>query len=201
MKPAELTTGPQPGERVLDMCAAPGGKTTHIGQRLANTGLVVACDKSLNKVKSIETNCSRLGVNNVRCFAMDASKVLGVEESASAPSSPPFPREYFHRVLLDAPCSALGQRPQFYNRMKLKELESFPKIQRKLFTTGVSLVAVGGVLVYSTCTNNVRENEELVTWATETFPNLEEVERRRFGQPNSDIDTITFFIAKFVKKS
>ena len=184
------------------MCAAPGGKTTHIAQKMRNTGLVVACDKSKNKVKSIETNCSRLGATNVRCFAMDATKCLATEEcDGSSPSFPPFTREYFDRVLLDAPCSGLGQRPQFYNKMKLKELESFPKIQRKLFSTAVDLLARGGVLVYSTCTNNVEENEELVSWALDTFQDMEEVERKTFGRPNSEIDTISFFISKFIKKT
>ena len=184
------------------MCAAPGGKTTHIAQKMRNTGLVVACDKSKNKVQSIETNCSRLGATNVRCFAMDATKCLSTEEcDVTSPPFPPFPRENFDRVLLDAPCSGLGQRPQFYNKMKLKELESFPKIQRKLFSTAVDLLARGGVLVYSTCTNNVEENEELVSWALDTFQDMEEVERKTFGRPNSEIDTISFFISKFIKKT
>ena len=85
--------------------------------------------------------------------------------------------------------------------MKLKELKSFPKIQRKLFSTAVDLLARGGVLVYSTCTNNVEENEELVSWALDTFQDMEEVERKTFGRPNSEIDTISFFISKFIKKT
>ena len=197
---------PQPGERVFDMCAAPGGKTTHIAQKMKNTGLVVACDKSNNKIKTIQTNCTRLGVTNVRAFAMDSTKCLagaGAENTVSCDESvsPPFPGEYFDRILLDAPCSALGQRPQFYNKIKIKELESFPKIQRKLFSTAVRLLAPGGVLVYSTCSNNLEENDNLVSWATNTFPDIQEdTQRKSFGRPNSEVDTITFFISRFRKK-
>jgi len=198
--------GPEPGERVLDMCAAPGGKTTHIAQRMKNSGLVVACDKSNNKVRNIDINCSRLGVTNVRSFALDATKCLATggaardDNESDASVSPPFPRQYFDRVLLDAPCSALGQRPQFYNKIKIKELDSFPKIQRKLFNTAVELLAPGGVLVYSTCTNNVEENDNLVSWASSNFPHILEVDRKTFGRPTAELDTITFFISKFIKK-
>ena len=201
---------PQPGERVFDMCAAPGGKTTHIAQKMKNSGLVVACDKSNNKIKTIQANCARLGVTNVRTFAIDSTKCLANTAADAAGEntgrtgesvSPPFPGEYFDRILLDAPCSALGQRPQFYNKMKIKELESFPKIQRKLFSTAVRLLAPGGVLVYSTCTNNLEENDKLVSWATNTFPDIQEdVQRQSFGRPNSKVDTITFFISRFRKK-
>ena len=192
---------------MFDMCAAPGGKTTHIAQKMKNTGLVVACDKSNNKIKTILANCARLGVTNVRAFAMDSTKCLAVGENTRSISSeesvcPPFPGEYFHRILLDAPCSALGQRPQFYNKMKIKELDSFPKIQRKLFSTAVRLLAPGGVLVFSTCTNNLEENDNLVNWAVNTFPDIQEdVQRKYFGRPNSEVDTITFFISKFRKKT
>ena len=201
-----LFSDPQPGERVLDMCAAPGGKTTHIAQKMNNTGLVVAGDKSNNKIKTIQSNCTRLGVTNVRAFAMDSTKCLAaagaeIPVSCDESVSPPFPGEYFDRILLDAPCSALGQRPQFYNKIKIKELESFPKIQRKLFSTAVGLLAPGGVLVYSTCTNNLEENDNMVTWAINTFPDIEEdAERKSFGRPNSEVDTITFFISRFRKK-
>ena len=185
------------------MCAAPGGKTTHIAQRMENSGVVVACDKSNKKVKSIETNCSRLGVTIVRTFAIDATKLcLAVEDTVGdggESESPPFPREYFDRILLDAPCSALGQRPQFYNRMKMKELDSFPKIQRKLFTAAVELLVPGGVLLYSTCTNSREENHNLASWASRTFQCLQEEERKTFGSPNSEQDSITFFITKYKK--
>merc|ERR1712106_658745 len=101
---------------------------------------------------------------------MDGTKACGdtVEEN-----SPPYLPGHFDHILVDAPCSGLGQRPQFYNKMKLKELQSFPKIQKKLFSSAVELLKPGGVLLYSTCTNNHHENEGIVEWATNTFPSLQ----------------------------
>lgn len=75
----------------------------------------------------------------------------------------------FDRILLDAPCSALGQRPQFNTSMKMKELASFPKIQQRLFTVAQKLLKPGGILVYSTCTFTTEENEGLVAWAMEKY--------------------------------
>jgi len=197
---------PQPGETVLDMCSAPGGKTTHLAQRMNNRGLVVAFDKSRNKVEVVKKNCERLGVDIVKAFVMDGTK--SCEERACSEGSPPYPPEYFDRILVDAPCSGLGQRPQFYNKMKLKELNSFPKIQKKLFATAVKLLKVGGTLVYSTCTNNTDENENIVEWAKESFECLDQVDLEdtmgsgclNFGHPSFELDTISFFISKFTKR-
>jgi len=196
---------PQPGELVLDMCAAPGGKTTHLAQRMKNVGKVVAFDKSRNKIDTVKKNCDSLGVDIVKAFVMDGTKACCDEINEE---SPPYPSEYFDRILVDAPCSGLGQRPQFYNKMKLKELNSFPKIQKKLFATAVQLLKPGGTLVYSTCTNNIEENEKIVQWAMSTFDNLEQIALYddlnsgclNFGHPSFKIDTISFFISKFTKK-
>jgi len=88
-----------------------------------------------------------------------------------------FEENSFDKVLLDAPCSALGQRPQFYQSMKLKELRSFANLQKKLFSTAVQLIkSPGGVLVYSTCTYTLDENEGIVAWALEKFPQLKLVD-------------------------
>ena len=79
------------------------------------------------------------------------------------------PVGHFDKILLDAPCSALGQRPQLTNNMKLKELLSFPKLQKKLFDVAVKLLKPGGHLVYSTCSITRGENEDMVDWACEKF--------------------------------
>ena len=185
------------------MCAAPGGKTTHIAARMENTGRVVALDKSENKTRAIQRNCAQLGVTIVTTFVADGSKCVAAADSAPGSSdsglAPPFPEESFDRVLVDAPCSGLGQRPQFYNNISLKELRSFPRIQRKLVSSAVRLLRPGGVLLYSTCTNNVAEDGELVTWAADTFPCLHLEQTQHYGHPASHMDTITFFWAKFTK--
>ena len=92
--------------------------------------------------------------------------------------------------------------------MKLKELNSFHKIQKKLFATAVKLLKIGGTLVYSTCTNNTDENENIVEWAKESFECLEQVVLEHpmgsgclnFGHSSFELDTISFFISKFTKK-
>lgn len=193
---------PQPNEIILDMCAAPGGKTTHIAQRMKNQGLLVAFDKSKSKINSLKSNCEEFGVEIVQAFLMDGSKSCH-EDASLNDTSPLYPPETFDRILLDAPCSGLGQRPQFYNKMKMKELESFPKIQKKLFATAVKLLKVGGTLLYSTCTNNICENEEIIDWGLDTFKNLKisDPGKLNFGHPSLEPDTITFFMCKLIKSN
>lgn len=214
---------PKPGETVLDMCAAPGGKATHIASLMNDTGQVVAIDKSKAKVKKIEYNTKRLNLSCIKAYAFDATKAvteIGKEENVY----PPFKPETFDKVLLDAPCSALGQRPQLRNNMKLSELRSFPCLQRKLLWSAVRLLKVGGTLVYSTCTITAAENEGQVKYALQNYPCLELAEQmpniggpglegvglteaqcplvQRFSPElggNCNSDTIGFFIAKFFK--
>jgi len=219
---AVVILDPQPGERILDMCAAPGGKTCHIAARLQGKGRVVAFDKSSAKVATIQRNAAKQYLADmVSAHVMDGTKsILDLEETETDPPNldstevccvpprPPFPPATFDRVLVDAPCSALGQRPQFYNNIKVKELDSFPKIQRKLLRSGVKHLKPGGILVYSTCTNNVEENERMTELGPPTDGCLEKVEidptsglnYQLFGHPRANHDTISFFVAKFKKK-
>ncbi|XP_041366419.1 tRNA (cytosine(72)-C(5))-methyltransferase NSUN6-like [Gigantopelta aegis] len=219
---------PQPGEIILDMCAAPGGKTIHIATLMDNRGRVVAFDKTSQKVQKVLDNASRWGVTCVQAYCFDARKAVDI--SADVSGAPPYPRATFDRILLDAPCSALGQRPASRNRLKVNDLLSYPRYQRKLFYSAVELLRPGGVLVYSTCTVTLDENEGQVAWALETFPCLSLVKQKMHlggpGFPGSDLkkddlhlvqrfdpsalslsetatcdtDTIGFFIAKFIKK-
>eukprot|EP00088_Acartia_fossae_P047166 TRINITY_DN5111_c0_g1_i1.p1 TRINITY_DN5111_c0_g1~~TRINITY_DN5111_c0_g1_i1.p1 ORF type:complete len:447 (-),score=97.17 TRINITY_DN5111_c0_g1_i1:9-1349(-) len=170
---AVLELDPLPGHRVLDMCAAPGGKTMHIATKMKNSGYVVALDKSVGKIKQIQQNRDLQGFSNIFPHAFDSRKSVkddntefhgNVDLSATPP---PYPKGQFDRVLLDAPCSALGQRPQFTNSIRAKELASFPRVQRSLFRTAVDHLAPGGILIYSTCTLNHLENEGIVDWAAE----------------------------------
>lgn len=196
-------------DKCLDMCAAPGGKTTHIAQMLGDQGSVIALDKSQSKIAQILRLAQRLGVQDkIQAFVQDATKAT-------------FDSESFEKILLDAPCSALGQRPMLVQNCQVKELQSFPKLQKKLFEKAVELLKPGGILVYSTCTTTLEENELLVHWAVEKFGNLElcptmpiigqpgyqNMEKvQRFGPSGDDDDqccesTIGFFLAKFKKIS
>lgn len=88
------------------------------------------------------------------------------------PHQPPYLPGSFDKILLDAPCSALGQRPSLGNPMTSKELSSYPRLQRKLITAAVSLLKSGGTLVYSTCTFHSEENEEQISWLLNTYPEM-----------------------------
>ncbi|XP_067147872.1 tRNA (cytosine(72)-C(5))-methyltransferase NSUN6 isoform X3 [Apteryx mantelli] len=164
---------PQPGERILDVCAAPGGKTTHLAALMNDQGEVIAMDKIANKVKKIKQNAELLQLNCIKAFCYDGTKALSIEKREDEQEGPPFLPESFDRILLDAPCSGMGQRPNMAYSWTLKEVTSYQPLQRKLFTVAVKLLKPGGVLVYSTCTITLSENEEQVAWALETFPCLQ----------------------------
>uniref|UniRef100_A0A6V1QKU6 SAM-dependent MTase RsmB/NOP-type domain-containing protein n=2 Tax=Heterosigma akashiwo TaxID=2829 RepID=A0A6V1QKU6_HETAK len=182
---------PQPGETILDMCSAPGGKATHIAQRMGDRGLVVACDRTRRKAKHIRALCEELGLASVvpLCFDSRAAVVKGAGRAsrtpprevleAAAPGKEGFPdlkafyEETFDRVVLDPPCSALGLRPKLRCDLTMKELRSHVDLQRQLFWGAARLVRPGGVLVYSTCTVDPLENEGMVAWALEKHPFLE----------------------------
>ncbi|XP_037828968.1 tRNA (cytosine(72)-C(5))-methyltransferase NSUN6 isoform X2 [Kryptolebias marmoratus] len=163
--------GPQPGERILDMCAAPGGKTCHIAALMGDQGEVVALDRIRNKVDQIRQNAQLLHLQSIKAYCFNSVRAVSDDPSQET-EGPPFPPESFDRVLLDAPCSSLGQRPSMSCTWSLKETCSYPPLQRKLFHAAVQLVKKGGVLVYSTCTVTLAENEEQVAWALKTFPYL-----------------------------
>ncbi|XP_039381921.1 tRNA (cytosine(72)-C(5))-methyltransferase NSUN6 isoform X3 [Mauremys reevesii] len=164
---------PQPGERILDMCAAPGGKTTHLATLMHDQGEVIAMDKIANKVKKIRQNAELLQLNCIKAFCCDGTKALAIGKKEDGQEGPPFSAESFDRILLDVPCSGMGQRPNMAYFWTLKEVMSYQPLQRKLFSTAVKLLKPGGTLVYSTCTITLSENEEQVAWALETFPCLQ----------------------------
>ena len=192
--------------KCLDMCAAPGGKTTHIASLLGKQGLVIAFDKSMAKIQQINNMAKRFNLQDrIDAQVQDAIKV-DLDTHGT-----------FEKILLDAPCSALGQRPMLCQKNHVKELKSFPKLQKKLFDKAFQLLKPQGVLVYSTCTITLDENENLVKWALEkfknqlvlcpTFPILglpgfglgdEAIKVQRFGPGNQD-STIGYFLAKFQK--
>jgi len=141
---------PQPGERVLDLCAAPGGKTTMIGELMKNTGEIVAVDRYETRLQLVKKACQRLGIANVHVIAADASEL----------ETPPA-----DRVLVDAPCSGLGvlaKKPDAKWKRDPEDIGALVRIQRGILARAATLVKPGGVLVYSTCTTEPEENMELV---------------------------------------
>ena len=149
---------PQPRDRVLDMCAAPGGKATHMAALVGAESEVVALDRSAARLEEVGKLADLLGCAGVvRTHKMDANKAVATFGEAT-----------FDRVLLDPPCSGLGLRPRLRPQTaSLADLEGFASYQRKLLRTAAQLLRPGGTLVYSTCTINPMENEGVVGWAVE----------------------------------
>ncbi|XP_023828870.1 tRNA (cytosine(72)-C(5))-methyltransferase NSUN6 isoform X3 [Salvelinus sp. IW2-2015] len=134
-------------------------------------GEVVALDKIRGKVERIRQNAKALHLDCIKAHCFNSIKAVCTDQAQDT-EGPPFPPQSFDRVLLDAPCSGLGQRPSMVCTWNLKEICSYQPLQRKLFHTAERLLKRGGVLVYSTCTVTLAENEEQVAWALNTFPCL-----------------------------
>ncbi len=144
---------PRPGETVVDFCAAPGGKLTYIAQLMANEGRLVAQDTSPARLKLVQENCARLGVT---CVETVCTKE-GLDQAFSLPQS--------DRVLLDAPCSNTGvmrRRVDLRWRITPEEIERLTATQTALLHQAAALVKPGGTLVYSTCSLEPEENQQLV---------------------------------------
>jgi 16S rRNA (cytosine967-C5)-methyltransferase len=142
--------GAQPGEIILDLCAAPGGKTTFIAQLMNNEGKIVACDISEERLKLVQENCARLGVT---CVETVLSSALDAQPST------------FDRILADAPCSNTGvmrRRVDLRWRISPEEILRLQKTQLDLLKLAATKLKPGGVLVYSTCSLEPEENSEVV---------------------------------------
>lgn len=145
---------PQPGMKVLDCCAAPGGKSAHLGELMKDEGLIVANDLHPHKAKLVAAQAARLGLESIRTETGDALE-LGNR----------FAPESFDRILLDAPCSGLGvirRKPDLKWRKTPGDIYEIAGLQRKLLDTVSELLAPGGRLVYSTCTTETAENAGVV---------------------------------------
>jgi 16S rRNA (cytosine967-C5)-methyltransferase len=143
------------GMTVIDLCSAPGGKTTHIAEILQNTGKVLAYDIHESKLGLIKENCDRLGVTNVEVKAHDATKLNSELIAAS------------DRVLIDVPCSGIGiirKKPEIKWNKSRNDLREIIPIQRDIMENAWQYLKTGGIMIYSTCTLNQEENEENIDW-------------------------------------
>ncbi|MCF6410515.1 16S rRNA (cytosine(967)-C(5))-methyltransferase RsmB [Pseudalkalibacillus salsuginis] len=156
---------PQPDERILDACAAPGGKTTHLAERMDNQGEITAIDLHEHKVKLIEQQVERLGLTNIETIAMDTRKAAKL-----------FKEESFDRVLLDAPCTGFGvirRKPDIKWGKKPEDIERIQIVQEELLEAVSRVLKIGGLLVYSTCTIESEENNIQVQRFLDRHPEFE----------------------------
>jgi 16S rRNA (cytosine967-C5)-methyltransferase len=162
---APALLGAQPGETILDLCAAPGGKMTFIAQQMNNAGKIVAHDSFADRLKLIRENCTRLGVT---C----------AEITATFNSQP----SIFDRILVDAPCSNTGvmrRRVDLRWLVQSAEIERLRATQFNLLKQAATVLKPGGVMVYSTCSLEPEENSELVKEFLATHPHFKlETERQ-----------------------
>lgn len=140
---------------VIDLCSAPGGKTTHIAEILQNTGKVLAFDIHESKLGLIKENCERLGITNVEVNVNDATKLNPELVSSS------------DRILIDVPCSGIGiirKKPEIKWNKTRSDLRELMPIQRDIMENAWQYLKKGGIMIYSTCTLNKEENEENIEW-------------------------------------
>ncbi len=154
---------PHPGETVLDLCAAPGGKTTFMAQLMNNQGRIIACDLAEARLKLVRENCTRLGITCVDVLSVE-EMVEGGRLGSRSTALDARPR--FDRILLDAPCSNTGvlrRRVDLRWRIQPDEITRLQATQLGLLQRAASLLKPGGVLVYSTCSLEPEENGEVVS--------------------------------------
>lgn len=174
----------QPGDRVLDLCAAPGGKTTLLADRAGDNAAVVAADRSATRMATVIATTALHQLRNIRPILLDAGAQL------------PFARESFDRVLVDAPCSGTGtlrRNPEIRWRLTNDDFQTFAANQKQFLRHAAEVLKPGGRLVYSTCSVERDENEEVVEDFRQTHPHFHLLETHRTWPHHEGSDG--FFIA------
>ena len=189
----------QPGQRVLDCCAAPGGKSFAAGVDMNNQGEIISCDIHPHKIKLLEAGASRLGLS-----------ILTAQLQSAAQRREDWV-ERFDTVLVDVPCSGLGiirKKPDIRYKDP-KPLDGLPQVQKGIVDNCAAYVRPGGVMIYATCTLRERENQDVVAWFLQQHPEftLEAFDLPHFGRQEGMMTfwphihhTDGFFVARLRKK-
>ncbi len=184
-----LALNAQPGEKVLDLCAAPGSKTSQIAALMNGKGEILACEENGVRFQKLEHTLRLQGTANVTARHTDATLIYKE-----------FP-EYFDRVLADVPCSAEGRiqlfDPRTFRYWSQKNILAHAKLQRRLLRSAVRALKPGGTLVYSTCTLAPEEDEQMIAWLKEEFPEMALIGKPEYVLPS--IEQEGFFVAKMEK--
>ena len=180
---------PKEDEYIIDVCAAPGGKSLHLADKLAGKGHVEARDLTPYKVDLIRDNIARIGIDNIEAVCQDATVYDETSEKKA------------DILIADLPCSGLGvlgKKTDLKYKMNPETQEELVHLQRKILSVVHRYVKSGGKLLYSTCTIHRAENQENAAWFAEQYPEFELVRERQF-LPGVD-DSDGFYIAEFVRK-
>ena len=154
----------EPGDKVLDVCAAPGGKATELGARLNGTGVLAANDLSNSRAKGLLKNIELMGIGNVLVLSEEPGKLI------------PYFTEYFDKILIDAPCSGEGMFRKDRKMIRAWEEHGpdyFAKIQKSIITQAAQMLRPGGMILYSTCTFSPEENEQTIEYLLNQFPDFD----------------------------
>ena len=184
------TVAPKKDSYIIDVCAAPGGKSVHLAEKLGGTGMVEARDLTEYKTDLIRQNIARHQLSNMRAVQMDAT----VLDEASIGKA--------DVVIADLPCSGLGvmrRKTDIKYKMTLQTEQELVSLQRKMLETVCQYVKAGGTLLYSTCTMDKMENEDNVTWFLKQHPQFELVRMQQIFPQETYGDG--FFLAKLQKKA
>lgn len=178
--------GAMPNERILDCCAAPGTKSMAMAQFMQNQGHIDALDLHRHRVKLIENDCQRLGVDIIHCDVQDATTFTS--------------NQLYDRILCDVPCSGYGvlsRKPDIKLTMKSEDMDTLIPLQYAILTNVSHYVKKGGILVYSTCTMNKKENEKQIERFLKEHENFTCIEQRNIF-PTATQDG--FYMAKLLCK-
>ena len=198
---AGLAANPKEGDYIIDVCAAPGGKSLHMAELLGGTGMVEARDITQYKINLIEENNRRMNYNNLKTSVMDATECD--KDSINKADI----------VMADLPCSGLGvigNKSDIKYNISKEQIEKLVKLQRKILTVVSEYVKPGGRLVFSTCTVNKQENDENIKWIEENLPfkltSLEGVLPKELGSVKGYVQILPgqygmdgFFISAFTR--
>ena len=161
-----LALNPKENELILDLCAAPGSKTSYIAAKMKNSGTIIANDKTLDRIKILIANLGKLSITNTIITRMDGIKLCNKLKKLNFK---------FDKILLDVPCSGEGtlrSSVKAFTMWNIHMIKKLSSLQKKLLLNAIPLLKKEGTLIYSTCTHAPEENEEVISFALEKVPSL-----------------------------
>lgn len=220
-----IALNPKPGEILLDLCAAPGSKTTQAAALMKNQGTIIANDLAIGRISILSSNLEKCGVTNTIVTRHDATEFVKKFQKLQKNYNE-FKNFYFDKILLDAPCSGEGNirlSPRTYLEWSESLIENLSRKQKRIAENAIQLLKINGEMIYSTCTHSPEENEEIINHLLEKFdieilnfnlpvksrPGITEWKNKKFSNEikkakrlyHHDNDMEGFFLCKIKKRS